>query len=592
MTTSVYAYGPTVGGIPDVWITEKTAAGTMDDPQYIFRYSDAIVLADYVTPGVETGNGSTSATLEWAWALRYSTFDGGFSFVTGATTVNWLDSTDVHYSMVGEDATDVQPNQPTFDVSGDSFAPSTWVSEVNGWTNKANLADSGALTFQNIRLNPTIAGNPSPEADATNPQLPTGVLDLQEATIFVTDGATTPGFDMVQLITLMSDATTDRDLLSGGGPVYDIVEDYRTSTPDAEWSLINTGLAVAAGVDFNRGATAATNNQTGTFMATFPLVNNKGTSATDPFFPAVLFTKSGVSVTKDKIYRISARVQSSNTDPAVNPSVRIDLNGRTSVGEGFGELSSKPTTTSSPVAGSPVTVKGFLWPSADGTVESYVVMWDTTDTVGGTLTMDNMVVESFDPSKFSGASVLYDAGTHADAGIDTSTFVGAKLAFLGSTEPTGTASQTPATGLAQSLSLTGQSGAADGVIIWADYNGLFSTPAFTGDKLLVVKAMVLTTSGETARVPDFHMAVTNVDGNERSGMLIDRFFVDSVKQNDDADVTTTARPYYVISEAIPSTDYQLEMYALVSADDATDGNLTIERVTATLYDPPAETIAP
>lgn len=342
LTTSVYAYGPTVGAIPDVWITEKDAVGTLDTPQYIFRYSDAIVLADYVTPGVETGNGSTSATLEWTWALRYATFDGGFSYVTGATTYNWLDGTDVHYSITGEDATDVLPNKPTFDVSGNSFSPSTWVSEVNGWSNKANLADSGALTFQNIRLNPTEAGNPSPTADTDNPQLPSGVLDLQEATIFVTDGATTPGFDMVNLITLMSDATTDRDLLSGGGPVYEMVEDYRTSTPTADWPITNVGLSVTHGVTFDAQyvVTSVGNNQSGTFTATFPVVNNKGpNAATDPYFPAVLFVKSGVTVSADKVYRITSRVSSSNTSAAANPSVRVDLNGRTSVGEGFGELS-------------------------------------------------------------------------------------------------------------------------------------------------------------------------------------------------------------------------------------------------------------
>jgi len=602
LTTSVYAYGPTVGGIPDVWITEKDAAGVMDAPQYIFRYSDAMILADYVTPGVQTGNGSTSATLEWTWALRYATFDGGFSFVTGATTVNWLAGTDVHYSITGEDATDVLSNQPTFDVSGNSFSPSTWVSEVNGWSNKANLADSGALTFQNIRLNPTMDGNASPTADTENPQLPSGVLDLQEATIFVTDGATTPGFDMVNLITLMSDATTDRDLLSGGGPVYGMVEDYRTDT-GAGWSPINVGLSVANGVapTVDYGADSVVNNAVGTFTVTFPTANNKGTNTNDPYFPAVLFTKDNVAVTSDKVYRFTARVASSNSDAALNPSVRVDLNGRITVGEGFGELSGNGATqTTSPVNGSPVYLKGFLWPAADGNVQSYVVMWDTTDTVGGTITMDNMLVESFDSALLSGGNVLYDAGTNAASGIATSganSFISAKLPFYSPDPPPNISmSQTPLTGDALSLSFQGIAGTSDGVGIWGNFSdGQFATPSFTGKKLVIVTAMVKTTSANDAKVPDFHMSVNNVtgsaaSGNERAGFFIDRYFVNDVKQNEDADVSNTARAYSVILEAKPSTAYQIALYALVADSDSTDGNLTVERVTATMYDLPAESV--
>lgn len=595
MTASVYAYGPTVGGIPDVWITENDAAGVLDGPQYMFRYSDAIVLADYVTPGVQEGNGSSSTTLEWTWALKYSTFDGGFSIVTGAA--GWLDGTDVHYSIEGEDATDVASNKPTFDIDGNSFSPSTWVAEVNTWSGKANLADSGALTFRNIRLNGSIdTGNPSPTADTSNPQLPSGVLDLQEATIFVTDGATTPGFDMVQLITLMSGPLADRDRVSGGGPSYSIVEDYRTSTPSSEWTLINIGLNVSGTVDGAAGATSAVNNQAGTLTATFPTVNTKGSNPSDPLFPAVLFQKSGVAVTSSNIYRITARVASSNTDKTLNPSVRADLNGRTTVGEGFGEVSANPaaaSVTTAPVSGSPVYVKGFLWPAANGSVQSFIVMWDTTDLVGGTLTLDNMLVEAFDPTALVGGTVLYDVGTE-DGTPGISGFSNGAIQFLGTTAPNITFVQSPASGDADYLQITGVSG-VDGAGFWADFDGNFATPAFTGKKLVIVKAMVRTTSAETADVPDFHMAVNNiatvsplVRGNERAGVLVNREFSGATKTNDDSDVTTTARPYYVIFEAKPSTTYGLELYGLVTGAGI-NGNLIIDRLTATMYELPVET---
>jgi hypothetical protein len=582
LATSVYALGPTVGAIPDVWITEKNAAGAADGPQYMFRYSGAFLLWDYVTPGVSTGDGSSSTTLFWAWALRQSNGTDGFG--------PYLSGAGVHYGIFDSALADVQSDTPTFSVSGASFAPASWVADVNGWAGKPSLADTGSLTFRNIRLNPTITfTNASPTSDSTNAQLPAGLLDCQEATIFVTDGATTPGFDMVNLVTLLSTATVDHDLLSAGGPSYAVTEDYRTST-SAFNGVINFGFTVAGSLDAARGATSATNNGTGTFAVTFPLVNNKGTSTTDPFFPAVLFTRDGVAVTASNIYRSSARVSSSNTSAVVNPSVRVDLNGRTTIGEGFGELSSETAAGSisrSPLSGSPQVLKGFLKPVADGTVQAFDVLWDTTDTQGGTLSMDQMLIESFDSASLTGANVIYDQGTGAATGIDTSLALAAPIAFLGTTLPTITIAQTPATGAAQSISFTGSSG-VDGVGVWLDTGGTFTTAAAAGAKLVVVQAMVRTTSSETAHVPDFHMAVNKTGKNERAGLLINRTFSGATKTNDNADVTSTARPYCVVFEADPSSSYDVSMYAIVTGAGIS-GNLTVERLTATEYDLPTET---
>jgi hypothetical protein len=580
LATSVYAYGPTVGAVPDVWITEKTDTGTADGPQYLFRYSDAILLNDFVTPGVATGDGSASDTLYWGWALRQSNGTAGY----GA----FLSGTDVHYNAIGDDDADVLPGTPTFTPSGDSFSAG-WEAEVNGWAGKPTLADSGSLTFRNIRLNPTLAENASPTSDSTNAQLPAGYLDAQEATVFVTDNATSPAFDTFQLITLLSTATVDRDTLSGGGPSFEVVEDYRSSTPSSAWTLLGVGVSVHNGTG-GPGPTSYVNNGTGTLTATFPLVNNKGTDTTDPYFPASIFFKAGVNVTSDKVYRLTARVASNNTVATKNPSVAVSLNGRTSVGQAQNEASSKPALadlTVSPVSGTPIYLKAFLWPAANGSLMSWYVIWDNTDAIEGTITMDQMLLESFDPTLLAGENVLAEYGTGATA---FSGFITGELVFY---NPSGTTDMNvTVTAAANTISFTGQAGtstATDGAGYALHPTALFTTSASSGKKLVAVKVSTKTTSSDTAKVPDFVYAVNSVPGNYRSTFFIDRLFSGATVQNPDADVSATARDYICMFESDPSTAYDISMFAVVGFDDATNGNITVEKITAVEYDLPSET---
>jgi hypothetical protein len=584
LATSVYAFGPTVGAVPDVWITEKTAAGAADGPQYMFRYSDAILLNDFVTPGVSTGDGSASDTLFWAMALRQSNGTAGYgAFMTG---------TGKHYSATGTDAVEVLAEEPTFSVSGSSFTPSTWVSEVNGWAGKSTLADSGSLTFRNIRLNGTVdATNASPTSDTTNAQLPVGYLDAQEATVFVTDGVTSPGFDTFNLITLISNTAHDRDSLSGGGPSYSMVEDYTSSTPTSAWTLLGVGVSVHLGT--NAAGPTVSNNGTGLVSATFPTVNNKGSDATDPYFPTMIFFKDNLSVTTDKVYRLSARAGSSNTDKTKNPSISADLNGRTSVGEAQNEASYKPllaNISTSPVLGTPITLKTFLRPAANGIVKSWFVVWDTTDAVGGSVTLDQMKVQSFDPTLLTGGTTLGDFGTGATA---FSGFITGTLAFYnpGANSVTGSC-----TASANTLSFTGSGTSStnnDGAIYALHTAPLFTTSAGTVKKLVVVEVQAKTTSGDAAKIPDFVFAVNDFasagqPGNARATFYIDRFFSGSTVQNPDADLAATARPYYAIFEANPATSYDISFFCCVFNADGTNGNVTVERITAKEYDLPTE----
>jgi hypothetical protein len=449
------------------------------------------------------------------------------------------------------------------------------------------------MTIRNIRQNGSVDSlNASPTSDSANLQLPVGYLDAQEAVVFVTDDATTPGFDTFQLITLLANTTVPADTLSGGGPSYEIVEDYRASTPSSAWTLLGVGVSVHNGTG-GPGPTSNVNNGTGTVTAVFPLTNNTGSDTTDPYFPASIFMKAGISVTSDKVYRVTARVQSSNTVKNANPSVGLSLNGRTTVGYGQTEASWKPNNadvTLTPLSGAPIYLKAFLWPTANGDVSVFHTIWDSSSVSGGTITLDQMLLESFDPTLMAGETVLADFGTGATA---FSGFTTGKFAFYDPSGANTTAMVATATASANTLSFTAQAGsstATDGVAYMLHGTTLFTTSAGAGKKLVVVKVMAKTTSADTAKIPDFIVAVNSVPGNYRSTFILDRQFSGSTVSNPNGDLAQTARAIYVIFESDPSSAYDISFMAGSYFDDATNGNVTVERVTAYDYDMPSETV--
>jgi hypothetical protein len=283
-----------------------------------------------------------------------------------------------------------------------------------------------------------------------------------------------------------------------------------------------------------------------------------------------------------------------------NPSIGVSLNGRTSAGQAQTEASWKGATanlTLSPLAGSPIYLKGFLWPAANGAVMAWYVIWDSVDTSGGTITLDQMLLESFDPTLLTGETVLADFGTGATPFV-TGDFTTGQFAFYNPSLTNNV--NVTVTATANSLSFTGQAGsstATDGVGYALHPKTLFTTSASSGKKLVVVKVMAKTTSSDSAKIPDFIFAVNDVisdspvtGGNYRSTFMIDRYFQSNVVQNPDADLAAIARPYYCIFESDPSKKYDFTIYAGVFFDDGTNGNVTVERVTALEYDLPSETV--
>jgi len=627
LSAFAFAMGPKINPLPDVYITEKTtefnvasSAYEIDQPAYMFRYSDALTLADYVTPS--TGN--TPATMSWAYALVSASLSGAldFTWMSGSTVVYQIGDIPASAPAMKRDAAGWGSSQAwADDINGVDANPANIVSQ--------NLADAGSLTFQNIRLNPLPGLNPvdPPTQNPDRTDLPAGILDIQEATLFVFDGTTLPASDEMLLVTLLSNTEIPTDqCLSAAGPVYQLEKaltdtSVRYSATQSGWLAFGSGYAANIMQNSNLGGTGSpltyglTN--TGSFYASFSAVNN----TTYPYAVAAIETVSvagstqpdqGINVTGDRVYRIKGTVASSNTVAANNPGVRLSITGLSSVGEGWGEFTQEPAASAAtykhgPVSGTPATLKGFFWPQGDGYCDILVAIWDTYDNVQGTITVSNVEIESFEAAKLEGANVLVDMGTGAASQFNVSAYAigfdptannrfyyaAAPLA-AGAPAPPCSADPVPtAVGTRNVLSLTGTAStniAYGGVGEWLGVNN-FTTSA--DPKLVVAQFMASTTSGEMVKIPEMHVAIQEQLGNLRQGGFVLRKIQGGVKKNEAYDLTTTAQAVRLVTESLPSQAYGLEFFSIltVDTDDSNNiftGNLQVERITVTEYNLPTE----
>jgi hypothetical protein len=626
LSAFAFAMGPKISSVPDVYITERTTqfniasdAYEIDQPAYMFRYSDALTLADYVTPS--TGN--TSATMSWAYALVSASMSGAldFTWMSGSTVVYQIGDIPASTPALQRDGTGWGTSQAwSDDINGVDSIPATIVSQ--------NLADAGSLTFRNIRLNPLPGLNPvdPPTQNPARTDLPAGILDIQEATLFVFDGTTLPATDEILLVTLLSNTEVPTDqCLSAAGPVYELDKaltdtSARYGATTSGWLAFGSGYAANIMQNSNMGGTGSPLTygltDTGSFYASFSAVNN----TTYPYAVAAMQTVSvagssvpdqGLTVAGDRVYRMKGTVASTNTVAANNAGVRLSITGLSAVGEGFAEFTQQSTATAAtykhgPVSGTPATLKAFFWPQGDGYCDLLVAIWDIYDNVQGSITVSNVEIESFEAAKLEGANVLVDMGTGAasqfavDAitGFDsnaTNKFFFAKAPLAtGGTTPTASADPDPtAAGNRNVLSVTGTANtniAQGGVAEWLGVNN-FTTSA--DPKLVVAKFMASTTSGESVKIPEMHLAIQEQLGNMRQGGFVLRKIQGGVKKNEAYDLTTVAAPVRLVIESLPSQKYGLEFFSIltVDTDDSNNifqGNLTIERATVTEYDLPEE----
>jgi hypothetical protein len=611
-----YALGPKIGGVPDVYVTEKAGqTSTDDDPLRMYRYSDALVLWDYVTPST----GSASDTMYMSYALLDADIDDN------VLSYDWLTDANIHYTIIGEDGGSILAlnSDSPFDDLTAKLTDTDWEAQKTAQINpilgdpdlSKKLSDAGALTFQNIRLNPLPGQNPVGSPTAGRTGLPAGVWDIQQASLFVYDGSTTPAEDQILLVTLDSGTLgADYDVLTGGGPVYQMENDMSSSTPAWDVSGTSGWLTVRAGyapnqqdLDLATGLpTAAANNTVGSLSATFGATQNTSFPNAVAVFQTLTESgtpSEGLDVTSDRVYRLTANLASSNADATDNPNARIDINGRQSVGEVFGEITSKTNAAEisiAPTAGSPVAMPpAMLWPRGDGHIEFLVALWDTSNDTLGTLTISGMQAKSFEHDKLVGGDSVSSEDQFiidlvANAATSTADW------FFAAAPLTGTATINATTIPAITTQTTVDSLGINGTASTNKNNGGvgfffgqgFTTPA--DPKLIVVTAQARTTSGENDLIPPFHLAVQETGKNTRFGFLLDRAMsgdATPVKNNDATDLTTTATPIRVVFESAGAKEYGLEFYSILVPDAvgrAVTGTLLIDSINVDAYELPSE----
>jgi hypothetical protein len=566
LVTSAMALGPTISNVPDVFIGNQAASGAPAEPgTNVFRYSDALVLWDYVTPGVDTGDGSTSDTLYWAWAAKKADLSGGTGgFLDPSLPADNVDG--IVYSIIQENAVLVDPIQP---VETENTA--AWTAEINNYLTGlgAGLADqsvgsAGSLTFRNIRLSPLPEAGSYP-APTANTGVPAGYYDVQEATLYVSDSATTPNTDTALILTVEGDSP---DYLSGG-PVWAIDDDWRDATTGftaflSRGSSTNVTQAVVIdppGVTFTNSGTS--------FAVTVPATNPTGT------YHLALVSQNalgGAPADAATLYRLTSTLSSSNAVAANNPGVIMGLNGR-STGTGWGFSQFVDGYFLGPQVGIDVDLDGYLWPVAAAAVPAQPWILDQT-TGGGTITFDNVSVQSVDPTTLVNAVPLATATTfqRTDGGVEWSYF---NVAYPGLTNPTWTSSPANSASGAE-LVHTGNTAGSASRQGFAEFgkNAVY-TP--TAGKLVVVEFSV-SSNATAAATPDTWL--NTAAGSFTANLIWTR--LDSPVTGP----TATAAPYRVVFEA-PSADPFSIAFRAMAEKTTTNGDIRLQDVTVTEYDMPA-----
>jgi hypothetical protein len=524
LVTSAVALGPTVSGVPDVYIGPEAAVGaTAEIGVNTFRYSSALTLWDYVKPGVTTGDGSGSNTLFQAWSAKDATLSGG--------TGSYLAAGGVHYSIIQEgNATDALFLTPTKEV-GDAG----WETDINAAFNGEGsaLADyaldvAGALTFRNIDLSPL------PEAATYPAPAGTGVLDVQEATLYVSDTNTTPGADKILMVTVK----TGPDFLSGGLKWNLVTDHTNTAAFTGVYSFKSDGP------NFVIDPTDATMTNTGSSLR----IQTPVTSApTTSYFYYAEFGAAQAGLSTANLYRATADITAPGG--SLNPTIILQLNGRGTTGFGYLLTNPAATTASSPGAGAS-SWSAFLRPDQDGDVQAQFIVFDPNSSVGGLVEATNYQVQSLPfQDVLDSASVVQATKTSftvASDGANTATEWGYfEQALSANGNPTW--SHSPANGATNTalvMSATTNGNTASNIGYQSFQGPDYAIPTTLG-KLVLIRAKLSTSAATSDNLPAAWLHVDTPTA--QSGKMIER-------GNDvTSGPTSTARDYYLVFEAKDTT---------------------------------------
>jgi hypothetical protein len=563
LVTSAVALGPTVSGVPDVYIGPAAAVGApAETGTNTFRYSGALTLWDYVTPGVATGDGSGSDTLYQAWAAKDATLSGPTGSYLAA-------GSGVHYSIIQDgNATDALFLSPAAEV-GDSG----WAAEINNALNAqgASLSDyslgnAGALTFRNVRLSPLPEQGTYPAPTAVS-GLPAGVLDAQEATLYVSDTNTTPGSDKVLLVTV----DTGADTLSGGLK-WTMVQDYSADTSAfVAYKLSGKDTVTAP----DTAATAIVMTNTGTSLSIFTPVANAPDAS---WYYYAQYDTLQAAVDPANIYRVKASLTAPGG--ASNASILLSFNARGNAGYAFTQLNQGtalgPNST-------PSDWSGFMVPVEAGTPQAQFIVFDSSSSVGGTVTASSIQVQSIDLAAVKASASVAQATSSsfpvAASGNASATewgYFGAALGVSPVTIPTFT--RTPANGASGPLVMSAVTSTDPLNLGFASFQGPTASIPTTAGKLVLVRAKLSTSSSPSAKLPTVWM---NAEAPTlQAGMLIER---------DNAGTsgpTTSAKDYYLVFEA---RDAVCAFNLRVLADKASiNGNVQMTELEVLEADMPSE----
>jgi hypothetical protein len=417
--------------------------------------------------------------------------------------------------------------------------------------------------------------------------LPANTLDVQEATVFLTDKITTPGTDSFLMVT--TNGATDADHISVAGPTYTNEKTYSSLTAFGtliegwvDWNGIGLG-------EYNAATVPLSGSNSGSALTIVcPVSQSTQADRATPLFGAYL-DGAGIAMTDGKVYRMKAQLSSSNSDPKLNPTIQMGLNGR-ATGPGFGYIEYPRYVNGTGVGPTNVAASysAFLWANGTGSAMPWFQVNDDAVDRGGTITMGLPVsIDSFDPNMLSGGTVLFDKGTGAPVGFGSeyTAFIGPlrlQLSKDGSTITEGPPAQGTAgtwtTTLTSTRLTVGLSSplAASAAGLVALYNGNMYTAS--ADKLVVVKVTAKTSAATSANLPSLYIFTPQNGANFQAVQWKDRRGTTSV-----GGPTATASGFYAMFETgAASAQYGLALY-FVADTTGQSGDIQVERITVTEY---------
>ncbi len=557
---------PYIGYVPDVYIGSQSQDGQPPETYAnLFRYTDALLPWDYVMPGVTSGDGSTSDTLYWTWAARKADWNGGLGdFLDPALAATHPDG--FVYSIIQENAVVVDPIQPTA-----AEGSAAWTDEINSALTALgpdlpgqSLAAAGALTFRNIRLSPP----PDQDYPAPTPNtgIPQGYLDIQEATLYVSDTVTTPDLDRILVVTVAGDSP---DFLSRSVIPPPPIDDWRHNTIGFG-AFLSRGNSINVALPVTIDPPGVTFTNSGKSLAvTVPATNPTGT------YHLALVSQSalgGTPADPNRLYRLTSTLSSSNAVAQNNPGVLVALNGR-STGSGWGFSQFVDGYIAGPQVGIDVDLYGYVWPVAAIPVPAQLWILDQ-GTGGGTITFSELMVERIYPPALENpvvlcAETMFTRTDDPDSGWSyfDSPYPGMTNAVWSAAPPKNTsgAELVISANTAGSISLQG----------FAEFgrNNVYSP---TPGKIVVLEFAV-TSSAQADATPDIWISTASAAFT--ASLIWNRLDFPSTGP------TSTVSPYSVVFEAPSAGPFSVYFRAMAERP-ATNGDIRLHELTVTEYDPP------